>query len=226
MSRGGRLGGQGPDQYRNSPLNGFGRPMPRVPMGSPQMNPNKGGSRMSLADMQAPGGYGGPSPLAQAKFPPQNDYAVGRPNMDILTGNYAAPGFEQAPRQQFNPDIGAVFNEMVAPGLTPAQPNNSPSEFLGDIPAVTRREELMPVQQSYPDIGAGFNQMVAPGIANPQREALPQQIQPQLMAMQPQRAMMQMQPQRAMMQMQSQRFDPLMSRGLASLPISRSLFMR
>jgi len=170
MSRGGRLGGQGPDQYRNSPLNGFGRPMPRVPMGSPQMNPNKGGSRMSLADMQAPGGFGGPSPLAQAKFPPQNDYAVGRPNMDILTGNYAAPGFEQAPQQQ-----------------------------------------------SYPDIGAGFNQMVAPGIANPQREALPQQIQPQLMAMQPQRAMM---------QMQSQRFDPLMSRGLASLPISRSLFMR
>lgn len=192
MSRGGRLGGQGPDQYRNSPLNGFGRPMPRVPMGSPQMNPNKGGSRMSLADMQAPGGFGGPSPLAQAKFPPQNDYAVGRPNMDILTGNYAAPGFEQAPQTQY-----------VAPGF-----------------------EQAPQQQSYPDIGAGFNQMVAPGIANPQREALPQQIQPQLMAMQPQRAMMEMQPQRAMMQMQSQRFDPLMSRGLASLPISRSLFMR
>jgi len=30
MSRGGRLGGQGPGQYRNSPLNGFGGPMPSI----------------------------------------------------------------------------------------------------------------------------------------------------------------------------------------------------
>jgi hypothetical protein len=106
MSRGGRLGGQGPGQYRNSPLNGFGSPMirvanplPSIPMGSPQMNPSKGGSRMSLADMQAPGGFGGPSPLAQEKFPQQNDYVVGRPNMDILTGNYATPNFEQGLQQ-------------------------------------------------------------------------------------------------------------------------------
>ena len=195
MSRGGRLGGQGPGQYRNSPLNGFGGPMPSMPMGSPQMNPNKGGSRMSLADMQAPGGFGGPSPLAQAKFPQQNDYAVGRPNMDILTGNYASPGFEQAPQQQSYPDIGAGFNEMVAFGMAnpqpealpmPAQPNN----FLSMMgPADPRPAELMPVQQ----------------------------VQPQLMSMQPQRAMM---------EMQSQRFNPLMSGGLASLPFSRPRFMR
>ena len=178
MSRGGRLGGQGPGQYRNSPLNGFGGPMPSMPMGSPQMNPNKGGSRMSLADMQAPGGFGGPSPLAQAKFPQQNDYAVGRPNMDILTGNYASPGFEQAPQQQSYPDIGAGFNEMVAFGMANPQPEALP------MPA-----ELMPVQQ----------------------------VQPQLMSMQPQRAMM---------EMQSQRFNPLMSGGLASLHFSRPRFMR
>ena len=196
MSRGGRLGGQGPGQYRNSPLNGFGGPMPSMPRGSPQMNPNKGGSRMSLADMQAPGGFGGPSPLAQAKFPQQNDYAVGRPNMDILTGNYASPGFEQAPQQQSYADIGAVFNEMMANPqretlLTPAQPNNFPS-MMG--PADPRPAELMPA------------------------ELMPvQQVQPQLMAMQPQRAMM---------EMQSQRFNPLMSGGLASLPFSRSRFMR
>tara|TARA_R100000995_G_scaffold13518_1_gene5400 strand:- start:746 stop:1387 length:642 start_codon:yes stop_codon:yes gene_type:complete len=213
MSRGGRLGGQGPGQYRNSPLNGFGGPMPSMPMGSPQMNPNKGGSRMSLADMQAPGGFGGPSPLAQAKFPQQNDYAVGRPNMDILTGNYASPGLEQAPRTQY----------------------------------VARGFEQAPQQQSYADIGAGFNEMVAPGMANPQPEALPMPAQPnnflsmmgpadprpaelmpaELMPVQQvQPQLMSMQPQRAMMEMQSQRFDPLMSGGLASLPFSRPRFMR
>ena len=135
MSRGGRLGGQGPGQYRNSPLNGFGGPMPSMPMGSPQMNPNKGGSRMSLADMQAPGGFGGPSPLAQAKFPQQNDYAVGRPNMDILTGNQAAPNFEQG--LQIGNDVASNFEQglqqrammQMQPQLMAMQPQRAMMEM-------------------------------------------------------------------------------------------------
>jgi len=90
---------------------------------------------MSLADMQAPGGFGGPSPLAQAKFPQQNDYAVGRPNMDILTGNYAAPNFEQG--LQIGNDVASNFEQglqqrammQMQPQLMAMQPQRAMMEM-------------------------------------------------------------------------------------------------